>query len=238
VHQFLGVGGFATYLLLGQNALVKVRDDMPLDLACTLGCGVLAGVGAVLNTARVAAGETVVVIGCGGVGLSVIQGAKLAYGRTIIAIDIDDAKLAFASEFGATHTINAITEDSLALVHKLTDGGADHVFEVVGSEVTRRDCVAMTGAGGTVTLVGMIKPETTMTVTGKDLMMGRSIQKSILGSNRFVEDIPMLVEHYLAGRLDLDRLVSARRSLDELPSALAALEAAEVQGRAVITYDA
>jgi S-(hydroxymethyl)glutathione dehydrogenase / alcohol dehydrogenase len=236
VGQFLAVGGFASHLLLGQHNVVKIRQDMPLGRACLLACGVMTGVGAVMNTAQVGVGETVVVVGCGGVGLSVVQGANLAYAGAIVAVDVDDAKLELSRALGATHLVNSTDEDAVDVVRHLTGGGADHVFEAVGLPATRDDCLAMTGPGGCLTLVGYIGPSETMTLTGRDIMCGRRFQKSIMGSSRFVQEIPRLVEHYLAGRLDLDHLVGEERCLDELPQSLAELEDGLSLGRTVITF--
>jgi S-(hydroxymethyl)glutathione dehydrogenase / alcohol dehydrogenase len=236
VHQHVGLGGFAEYMLVGQNNLVKIRDDMPLDRACLLGCGVLTGVGAALHTAQVSAGASVVVIGAGGVGLSVIQGARLAHAGTIVAVDVDDEKLALARRLGATVTVDARTDDAVAAVVAATRGGADHVFEAIGNPVTVQQGLAMAGVGGTLTVVGIMDLADSFTVRGVDLVMGKKVQQSMMGSNRFVADIPVLVEHYLAGRLDLDHLVGATTSLDALPGVLHDLEAGRVLGRTVIAF--
>jgi S-(hydroxymethyl)glutathione dehydrogenase/alcohol dehydrogenase len=236
VHQHIGLAGFAEYMLVGQNNLVKIRADMPLERACLLGCGVLTGVGAALNTAQVQPGSTVAVIGAGGVGLSVIQGARLANAAMIVAVDLDDEKLVLAAELGATHTVNAANEDAVARVVALTTGGANYVFEAIGNATTVQHGLAMTGANGTLTVVGIVDVGASFSVSGLDLMMGKKVQQSMMGSNRFVADIPRLVEHYLAGRLDLDRMVGATVGLDELPRVLDDLEAGRVLGRTVITY--
>jgi S-(hydroxymethyl)glutathione dehydrogenase / alcohol dehydrogenase len=236
VNQHVGLGGFAEYMLVGQHNVVKIRPDMPLVRACVLGCGVLTGVGAALNTAQVHAGATVAVVGVGGVGLAVIQGARIAHAGTIVAVDVDDEKLALATRLGATATVNAAVEDPVARVTALTDGGADFVFEAIGGAATVQQGLAMTGGGGTLTVVGIVDLGASFTVTGVDLLMGKRIQQSMMGSNRFVADIPALVEHHLAGRLDLDHLVTGTRTLDELPGVLRDLEAGTVLGRTVITF--
>jgi S-(hydroxymethyl)glutathione dehydrogenase/alcohol dehydrogenase len=236
VTQFAGLGSYAEWMLVGQNNVVKIRDDMPLERACLLGCGVLTGVGAVMNTARVPAGASVVVIGCGGVGLSVIQGARLANANSIIAVDLDDTKLALARELGATATVNASADDPVAAVVEMTGGGGDFVFEAIGNEKAARQALAMTGMRGTLTVVGILDLAATITISGADLMMSKRIQQSMMGSNRFVADIPILVDHYMAGRLDLDHMVGATKTLDDVPQALADLEAGTVLGRTVITF--
>jgi S-(hydroxymethyl)glutathione dehydrogenase/alcohol dehydrogenase len=236
VHQHVGLGGFAEYMLIGQNNAVKIVDEMPLERACLLGCGVLTGVGAVFNTAGVAAGTSVVVIGAGGVGLSVIQGARIAHAATIVAVDVDDDKLALAAALGATATINARVDDPVAAVGELTRGGADFVFEAIGNAATVQQGLAMTGTGGALTVVGIMDLGASIGVTGLDLVMGKRIQQSLMGSNRFVADIPRLVDHYLAGRLDLDRLVNDTVGLDDVPRVLDDLEAGRVLGRTVVRF--
>jgi S-(hydroxymethyl)glutathione dehydrogenase / alcohol dehydrogenase len=236
VHQFVGLGGFAEYMLVGQNNVVKIRDEMPLDRACLLGCGVLTGVGAALNTAQVDAGAKVAVIGAGGVGLSVIQGARIANASMIVAVDVDDTKLELASALGATATVNATIDDAVARVVELTGGGADFVFEAIGNAATVQQGLAMAGTGGVLTVVGIMDFGSSFTVTGTDLVMGKRIQQSLMGSNRFVADIPRLVDHYLGGRLDLDRLVNDTATLDDVPKVLDDLEAGRVLGRTVISF--
>ena len=236
VHQFVGLSSFADQMLVSQHNVVKIDPALPLSRACLLGCGVLTGVGAALNTAQVTAGSTVAVIGCGGVGLSVIQGARLAYARRIIAVDVDDEKLELARRCGATDVVNARKEDAVAAVQGLTMGGVDFAFEAIGNPPTIQQALAMTGGGGVMTVVGIADPSAQFSFTGIDLLMSKTIKQSLMGSNRFAADIPALVEHALAGRLDLDVMVSAERGLDDLPAVLDRLEAGTVLGREVITF--
>jgi S-(hydroxymethyl)glutathione dehydrogenase / alcohol dehydrogenase len=236
VHQFVGLGSFAETMLVSQHNLVKVDPALPLSRACLLGCGVLTGVGAALNTAQVTAGSTVAVVGCGGVGLSVIQGARLAYARRIVAVDVDDAKLDLARRCGATDVVNARSEDAVAAVQALVPGGVDYAFEAIGAAPTVQQALGMTGFGGTMTVVGIVDTAAEFTFTGADLLMGKTIKQSLMGSNRFGADIPALVEHALAGRLDLDVMVSSEHGIDEVPAVLDQLEAGEVLGRAVIRF--
>lgn len=237
INQHVGLGSFSELMLVSRNNVVKIRKEMPLDRACLLGCGVLTGVGAVLNTAQVAPGSSVAVIGVGGVGLAIVQGARLAHASTIVAVDIDDDKLALAERLGATHTVNSATEpDVVAAVQQATRGGAQHVFEAIGNARTAQQAVAITGAFGTTTIVGILDGDATVTLSGLDLMMGKRVQQSLMGSNRFVADIPLLVDHYLSGRLELDHLISSRTSLDGLPTALEDLQAGRVLGRTVVEF--
>src|SRR3954454_16542793 len=216
VNQFVGLSSFAEQMLVSQHHLVRIDPALPLSRACLLGCGVLTGFGAVLRTAQVTPGATVAVIGCGGVGLSVIQGARLAYASRIVAVDVDDAKLDLARRCGATDVVNANSTDAVAAVQGLVPAGVDFAFEAIGRAGTVRQALDMVGFGGVVTSVGIIDAAESVSVTGMDLLMGRTLQQSLMGSNRFVADIPELVEHALAGRLDLDAMVSEDHDIEDL----------------------
>jgi S-(hydroxymethyl)glutathione dehydrogenase/alcohol dehydrogenase len=236
VHQFVGLSSFAEKMLVSQNHLVRIDPVLPLSRACLLGCGVLTGIGAVLRTAQVTPGATVAVIGCGGVGLAAIQGARLAYASRIIAVDVDEEKLELARRCGATDVVNAIETDAVSEVQQLALGGIDFAFEAIGRAATVRQALDMLGFGGTATSIGIVDAAETIAVTGMDLLMGRTLQQSLMGSNRFVADIPQLVEHALTGRIDLDAMVSEDHGLDDLPDVLDRLEGGHVLGRAVITF--
>jgi S-(hydroxymethyl)glutathione dehydrogenase/alcohol dehydrogenase len=236
VHQFVGLSSFAERMLVSQHQVVRVDPALPLERACLLGCGVLTGIGAAVRTASVTPGSCVGVIGCGGVGLSVIQGARLAYAGRIVAVDVDDAKLELARRCGATDVVNAAETDPVAAMHALVPGGIDFSFEAIGRASTLQQAIAMAGFGGIVTSVGIVSPADTFTLTGADLLTGKVVQQSLMGSNRFAADIPALVEHALAGRIDLDVMVSEEHELDDLPEVLDRLEEGQVLGRAVITF--
>ena len=236
VGQHCGLGGFADHLLVGKHNVTKIDRTLPLEQACVLGCGVLTGTGAVLNTSPVPAGASVAVIGCGGVGLAAIQGARLAYAGRIVAIDLDDAKLELAKRCGATDVVNASDDEPVPALHSLVPGGVDFVFEAIGRPETTQQGIAMTGPQGVCTVVGMMPPTAQVLVSGTDLMMGKTLRQSIMGSARSAADIPRLVDHALAGRLDLDVMIEGTRSLEELPTALDDLAAGRVLGRTVITF--
>jgi S-(hydroxymethyl)glutathione dehydrogenase/alcohol dehydrogenase len=223
-------------LLVSQHHVVKIDRALELSRACLLGCGVLTGVGAVLRTAEVTPGSTVAVIGCGGVGLAALQAARLAYASRIIAVDVDDSKLELARRCGATDVVNASADDPVAGVHALVPGGVDFAFEAIGQAHTAQQAIAMTGFGGTMTCIGIMDGAAEIRITGLDLLMGRTVQQSLMGSNRFAADIPMLVEHVLADRIDLDVMIGEERTLDELPDVLDRLDTGRVLGRAVITF--
>lgn len=217
VNQAAGLGGFAERTILHQNSVVKVSDEVPTDRAGLLGCAVLTGIGSVLNGAKVRPGESVAVIGCGGVGLNVIQGARLAAASTIIAIDPNDENLRLAEQFGATHTVNPAAGDPIAAVTELTGGGADHVFDVVGRAPTVPQAVAMVRQGRTAWVLGIAPLGETVTLPAMPLVVAnKGVQGLLMGANHFPRDIPMLADLYLAGRIDLDTLVTGTIPLDEI----------------------
>ena len=237
MHQFVGLSGFAEMMLVHEHALVKVREDMPLDRAALIGCAVTTGVGAVVNTARVAPGETVAVIGCGGVGLSAVNGAAIAGAGRIIAIDTVAEKRELARAFGATDTVDPADGDVVKQVRALTDGGVHHALEAIGLKATVEDAFRMVRRGGAATVIGMIPVGTRIELHGADFLREKRIQGSMMGSNRFRVDMPRYVELYMQGRLKLDELISQRIRLDDVNAALAALEDGGV-ARSVIMFDA
>jgi S-(hydroxymethyl)glutathione dehydrogenase / alcohol dehydrogenase len=235
VWQFLDMSSFAEQMLVHEHGLVKIVPEMPLDRAALIGCGVTTGLGAVFNTAQVRPGETVVVLGAGGVGLNCIQGASIAGAGRIIAVDRVAAKLELARSFGATDTVDATDGDAVGQVLELTAGGVDHAFEAIGSKVAAEQCFGMLARGGTATVIGMIPIGQTIELPGFALLAERKIQGSMMGSTRFRVDMPRYVDMYLRGRLELDALVSARHPLEEINDAFDAMKAGEV-ARTVITF--
>jgi len=234
--QFLNLSSFAEYMLVHEHTIVKVREDMPLDRAALIGCGVTTGVGAVIHTAAVEPGSTVAVIGCGGVGLSAINGAAIAGAARIIAIDMLDSKLDLARKFGATDVVNAGEVDAVQTVREMTGGGVHYSFEAIGLKQTAEQAFKMLGFGGTATIIGMIPVGTMVELHGPEFLMERKMQGSNMGSNRFRVDMPRFVELYLQGRLHLDDLISRRIKLEDVNEGLAALETGEV-ARSVIMFD-
>src|SRR4030088_3352939 len=189
-------------MLVHENAIVKIRRDMPLDLAALIGCGVVTGYGAVVNTAKVAPGETVVVIGCGGVGMAAINGAEIAGAGRIIAVDTNPVKLQLATKLGATDIVDPKNGDVVQQVRDLTNGGVHHSFEVLGRKETAEQAFAMLAPGGTTTIVGMIPFGQKIELHGFDFLRERKIQGSSMGSNPFRVDMPRLVAFYMRGNLD------------------------------------
>jgi S-(hydroxymethyl)glutathione dehydrogenase/alcohol dehydrogenase len=223
-------------MLLHENAVVKIREDIPLDRAALIGCGVTTGVGAVLNTAKIEPGSTVAVFGCGGVGISAIQGARIAGARKIIAVDVFEGKLAMAKRFGATDTIDASASDPIEEIKKLTDGGVDYSFEAIGLKKAAEQAFNALKPGGTATVIGMIPVGQKVEIDGFMFLTERKLQGSNMGSNRFRIDMPRYIDFYLQGRLKLDEMISRRGKLEEVNDAFRAMKAGEV-ARTVLIFD-
>ncbi|WP_053351598.1 zinc-binding dehydrogenase [Leucobacter musarum] len=236
LSQGMALGGFAEFALIHENQLARVPDTVPFPQAALLGCGVVTGAGAVMNTANVQAGETVAIVGAGGVGLNAVSGAVVAGASRIIVIDIADDKLDTAKSFGATVGINSRSVDPVAAVLEATDGnGADHVFDFVGAGDTTAQALQMVGKGGGLYLIGVLDPTTSVNVSNIDMLMRQSrIQGVYMGSTNPKRDIPMIAELYLQGRYELDALVSKEISIDEVNEGYAALKDPTVN-RVVIT---
>jgi S-(hydroxymethyl)glutathione dehydrogenase/alcohol dehydrogenase len=237
INQFLNLSSYAEQMLVHEHALVKIREDMPLDRAALIGCGVTTGVGAVHNTAGVEPGSSVAVLGCGGVGLACINGAAIAGAGRVIAVDTLPVKLELAKTFGATDLVNASEGDPVEQVRALTDGGVDYSFEAIGLKATAEQCFRMLGRGGTATIIGMIPVGTMVEVHGVDFLSEKKLQGCTMGLNRFRVDMPRYIEFYLQGRLHLDEMVSQRLPLEEVNDALDTLKRGEV-ARTVLTFDA
>jgi len=235
--QFANLSSFAEKMLCPERSLVKIRDDMPLDRASLIGCGVTTGLGAALNTVNMRAGASVVIIGCGGVGLSALQGARIGGAGKIVAVDAQSWKFGLAKDLGATHCVDATDGDPVAAVHELTGGGADFVFECIGLVPTVQQAVAMTGRGGTTVLVGVVPVTQTVAISAADLtLQEKKITGSYMGSNRFRFDMPKYVDFYLDGRLHLDEMISSRIGLDDVNDAFDKMRKGEV-ARQVIVFD-
>jgi len=235
--QFANLSSFAENMLCPERSLVKIRDDMPLDRACLIGCGVTTGIGAALNTVNIPAGASVVIVGCGGVGLSALQGARIRGAGKIIAVDAQAWKFDLARKLGATDCVDASDGDPTAAVHELTGGGADFVFECIGLVPTVQQSVAMTGRGGTTVLVGVVPVQKVVEISAADIVLQeKKITGSYMGSNRFRFDMPKYIEFYLDGRLRLDEMISSRIPLDEVNDALDRMRKGEA-ARQVIVYE-
>jgi len=237
VSQLAGVGTMAELALVAETSCIPLDRDIPLDRACLIGCGVMTGVGAVINTAHVQPGESVAVFGVGGVGLNVVQGAAIVSADPIIAVDMNEKKLAFAKQLGATHTVNAGSTDPVSAIQELTGGrGVDYAFEVIGRPEVVTQAFLATRRGGKAVVVGVTGPTDMVAVPGMLMSLAeKSLIGSLYGSANMTRDVPRLVGLYRAGRLKLDELVSRRFSLAQVNDAFSALEKGEVV-RGVITF--
>jgi Zn-dependent alcohol dehydrogenase len=237
VANFCGLGTFASRTVVSASAAVKIDDDIPLQRACLIGCGVMTGVGAVINTARVQPGETVAVFGCGGVGVNVIQGARIAGASRIIAIDVIEQKLEWAKTFGATDALRG-SDDSPEEIQALTGGlGVDVAFEAIGRPSTIQQAFFSVRRGGRAVVVGVAPFGVEVTLPACLFSLEeRALIGSLYGSAYMPRDVPRLLELYRRGLLKLDELVSRELTLDEVNQGIEALEAGGVL-RSVIRFD-
>jgi S-(hydroxymethyl)glutathione dehydrogenase/alcohol dehydrogenase len=237
IVQFVHLSAFAERMLVHENALVKIRPDVPLDRVALIGCGVTTGLGAVFNRARVPAASTVAVIGCGGIGLSVVQGCRIAGAGRIVAVDTMAWKLDLARSLGATDTVDASAGNPVPAVVETTAGGVDFAFEAIGNPTTVRQAVRMTRKGGTIVMIGVVPAGKSVELPGADIVMrGKTILGCVMGSNRFRVDMPRYVELYRSGALRLDEMISARLPLEGVNEALEALRRGTA-ARSVIVFE-
>jgi S-(hydroxymethyl)glutathione dehydrogenase/alcohol dehydrogenase len=236
-RQFIGISSYAEKMLLHENSMVRIEHDLPLDQAALVGCGVLTGVGAALRSSGMQAGQTVAVFGCGGVGLSIVQGARIGGARQIIAIDQFGTKRQMAMRVGATHFVNSSDDDPVKAVRALTGGlGVDHAFEAVGNAALCRQAIESLAIRGTATIVGVLPPDAMIEFPWMAIRPECKVQTSRMGSNRFRTDIPTYLEFFRQGRLDLDAMVTKRGRLSDINEAFRAMKAGEV-ARTVLTFD-
>jgi S-(hydroxymethyl)glutathione dehydrogenase/alcohol dehydrogenase len=232
IRHYLGVSSFAERAVVPASGAIRIRDDAPLDVVAVVGCAVATGVGAVMHTAAVEPGATVAVIGCGGVGLSIVQGARLAGASRVVAVDVRPEKTALAFRLGATDQVDASAADAVTSLRDLLPDGVDYAFDAIGLTSTTSQAIAMLGLGGAAVLVGL--PPGGATVSFEPLVLAESDQR-ILGSNygsvRPGVDIPALVDRFMDGDLLLNELISSRAPLESASAALDELEA----GRALRT---
>ncbi|MGQ0520915.1 MAG: Zn-dependent alcohol dehydrogenase [Actinomycetota bacterium] len=238
LYQMAATGTFAEVVVVPETGVVPLPGDLDLTVAALLGCSVLTGVGAALRTASVGAGDTVAVVGCGGVGLNVVQGARIAGAGRIIAVDTNPAKLDLAVRFGATHAVDAGAGDAVSGVMALTgQRGVDVGFEVVGLQRTIDQTITMTRRGGQAVLVGVPAMDVTVAIPAFFglVLASKTVRGCWYGSSNPRRDVPVLLEHYLGGRLLLDELVSRRITLDEVNDALDGMETGDA-ARSVIEH--
>jgi len=234
VFGMAGTGTFAEYLTVPQEAAIKIDDDVPFEIASLIGCGVSTGVGAAINTAKVEPGSKVVVFGCGGVGISAIQGAHVAGASVIVAVDLVDDKLEQAKKFGATHACKP--DDLAALQAELTGDGFDYAFEAIGHPITMRAAYDAVRRGGTACVIGVGKMDSEVSFNGFEIFFSeKNFMGSYYGSVDVRSDFHRLLSLWKSGQLDLESMISRRMKIDEINDAFDAMKNGEVI-RTVITF--
>ncbi len=217
INHLLGVAAFSTHAVVARESCVKIDPDLPLELAALFGCAVLTGVGAVVNTAKLEPGQSVAVVGLGGVGLSVVLGARLAGARQIVAVDLSDEKLAFATKLGATQTVNARSNDAVGEIRRISGNGVDVAFEMAGSVPALELAYAATARGGATVTAGLPHPDKRMSLSPLALVAEeRTLKGSYVGSSAPQRDVPRMIALFRAGRLPVDQLLTHRLNLSEI----------------------
>ena len=236
IAQMLNLSAYAEQMLVHEHACVAIDPEMPMDRAALLGCAVTTGAGAVFNTTDVVPGETVCVVGCGGIGLAAVNAAKIAGAGKIIALDPVPEKRALAEKLGATHSIDAMSETAADEVVAISKGGVHHAIEAVGRPQSAATAVKVLRRGGTATILGMMPVSEQVGLSAIDLLAGKRLQGGLMGSNRFPVDIPRLVDFYMRGLLDLDAIIADRMPLTRINDAFEELRRGDTT-RSVITFD-
>ena len=236
VNQMLNLSAFAEQMLIHEHACVKIDPEMPLDRAAVIGCAVTTGAGTIFNACKVTPGETVAVVGCGGVGLATINAAKIAGAGRIIAADPTPEKRELARKLGATNVIDASADGASATIVEMTKGGVDHAIEAVGRPASAQLAVSVLRRGGTATILGMMPLAEKVGLSAMDLLSGKKLQGAIMGGNRFPVDIPRLVDFYIRGLLDLDSIIAERIPLSGINEGFEKLKGG-ASARSVIVFD-
>ena len=236
VNQMLNLSAYAEQMLIHEHACVRIDPEMPLDRACVIGCAVTTGAGAVFNAADVTPGETVAVVGCGGVGLAVVNAAKIAGAGRVIAVDPVPEKRELAKKLGATDVVDAAADDAAAQIVELTRGGVDHAIEAVGRPQSGELAEKALKRGGTATILGMMPLNHQTGLSALDLLSGKKLQGALMGANRFPVEIPRLVDFYMRGMLDLDTIIAERVPLEKINYAFDQLRTGDTT-RTVIVFE-
>lgn len=236
VNQMLNLSAYAEMMLIHEHACVAINPEMPLDKASVIGCAVTTGAGTIFNACKVTPGETVAVIGCGGVGLATINAAKIAGAGRIIAADPIPEKRALAMKLGATDVVDAMADDAAAQIQELSKGGVDHAIEAVGRPASGELAVKSLKRGGTATILGMMPLSHQVGLSAMDLLSGKKLQGAIMGGNRFPVDIPRLVDFYMSGLLDLDSIISETIPLERINEGFDQMKRGDA-ARSVIVFD-
>lgn len=236
IFQMLNLSAYAEQMLVHEHACVRIDPDMPLDRACLIGCAVTTGAGAVFNSTDLVPGETIAVVGCGGVGLAAVNAAKIAGAGRIIAVDPVPEKRALAEKLGATDVVDPTADRAAEHVFDLTKGGVHHAIEAVGRVASGDFAVKVLRRGGTATVLGMMPLDQKVGMAAMDFLSGKKLQGALMGGNRFPVDIPRLVDFYMRGLLDLDTIIAERLPLDRINDAFAALRQGD-SARSVVVFD-
>ncbi len=236
VNQMLNLSAFAEQMLIHEHACVAINPDMPLDRAAILGCAVTTGAGTIFNACKVTPGESVAVIGCGGVGLAAINAAKIAGAGQIIAADPIPEKRALALKLGATDVVDALADGVAGQIIEMTKGGVDHAIEAVGRAASAKLATSILRRGGTATILGMHPLNESVSLGAFDLLSGKKLQGAIMGMNRFPVDLPRLVDFYIRGMLDLDTIIAERIPLSAVNDGFEKMKKGD-SARSVIVFD-
>ncbi len=236
VNQMLNLSAFAEMLLIHEHACTPINPEMPLDRAAVIGCAVTTGAGTIFNACKVTPGETVAVVGCGGVGLATINAAKIAGAGRIIAADPIPEKRALAMKLGATDVVDAAADGAAAQIVEMTKGGVDHAIEAVGRPQSAALAVGSLRRGGTATILGMMPLNEKVGLSAMDLLASKKLQGAIMGMNRFPVDMPRLVDFYMRGLLDLDSIIAERIPLSAINEGFERMKRGD-SARSVIVFD-
>lgn len=230
IHHYMGCSTFANYTVVPEIALAKIREDAPFDKVCYIGCGVTTGIGAVINTAKVKPGDNVVVFGLGGIGLNVLQGARLAGADKIIGVDLNNDRKAIAEQFGMTHFVNPkeIKDDLVPYLVDLTDGGADYSFECIGNTEVMRQALECTHRGwGTSIIIGVAPAGAEISTRPFQLVTGRNWRGTAFGGARGRTDVPKIVDWYMEGKINIDDLITHKLPLEKINDAFDLMHSGE-----------
>ncbi len=236
VHPMTQLGGHAEMMLVHEHACVAIDREMPMDRAALIGCAVTTGAGAIFNAAKLVPGETVCVVGCGGIGLAAVNAAKIAGAGKIIALDPVAEKRATAEKLGATHTVDALSDTAVEQVVEISRGGVDHAIEAVGRPASAETSVRVLRRGGTATILGMMPLGEKVGLSALDLLADKKVQGALMGRNHFPVDIPRLVDFYQRGLLDLDTIIAERIPLEQVNHAFDELRKGDAT-RSVIVFE-
>lgn len=236
VNQMLNLSAFSEQMLIHENACVSIDKDMPLDRAAVIGCAVTTGAGTIFNAANVTPGETVLVVGCGGVGLAAINAAKIAGAGKVIAADPLPEKRELAKVLGATHTVDALADDVVKQIMDISGGGVHYGIEAVGRQASADLAVASLRRGGTAIILGMMPLDCKVGLGAMDLLSGKKLQGAIMGENHFPVDLPRLVDFYMRGLLDLDTIIAERIPLEDINKGFDKMREGH-SARSVVVFD-